>query len=306
MFGPAAGVAASALLVLALTGAPNKLPTQASTPAEAVAQLVAADSMFSANSVRSDLVSGLTAMFAADVAMPTATWLRGIQDVRMYLTRNPENATARAEWTPIRAGVSADGRHGFTYGYQTITQPSAARVLLKYVAYWVRGDDGWRVVAYKRALRPDKPVASGRRSPALPARLVAFAGEGAAKNAAAEIAEAELNFSQTAQTGLGEAFRKNAADDAAHIGGPDDAEFRFGPNDIAAGIGDNGQASSATITWRADQVIAASSGDLGVSMGTITVRIAAENGKPQQTHQRPFFTVWRRTSPNAPWRFVIE
>ncbi|MEW5918308.1 MAG: hypothetical protein AB1762_18035 [Gemmatimonadota bacterium] len=303
---PAAPMAAAAILALTLRQAPNKSATQAPTPREVVAELLAADSMFAARSARTDLVDGLTAMFAPDVAMPTATWLRGIDQVRAYLTSNPENATARAEWTPIRAGVSADGRHGFTYGYQTITRSTGARVHLKYVAYWVRGDGAWRVAAYKRAIRPDKAASTALRTPALPARLVKFAGDSAARKTAAEIAEAELSFSQSAQTGLGEAFRKNAAEDAAHIGGPDDAEFRFGPNAIAAGVGDNGTASSTTITWQADQVIAASSGDLGVSMGTITVRSAAANGKPQQTHQRPFFTVWRRSSPNAPWRFVIE
>ena len=36
------------------------------------------------------------------------------------LRANPDNAGARLEWAPIRGGISADGQHGFTFGYMTV------------------------------------------------------------------------------------------------------------------------------------------------------------------------------------------
>ena len=47
----------------------------------------------------------------------------------------------------------------------------------------------------------------------------------------------------------------------------------------------------------------ASSGDLGVSIGTIHPNHPDANG---QSNSFPFFTVWRRDGPNAPWRYIAE
>jgi hypothetical protein len=50
-------------------------------------------------------------------------------------------------------------------------------------------------------------------------------------------------------------------------------------------------------------VIVASSGDLGVTMGTIR-----QNGTPRagQPSSVPFITIWRRASPAEQWRYVAE
>ena len=50
-------------------------------------------------------------------------------------------------------------------------------------------------------------------------------------------------------------------------------------------------------------MIVASSGDLGVTIGTIVVNQPDSTG----AHQKfSFFTVWRRSSPDQPWRYVAE
>jgi hypothetical protein len=49
-------------------------------------------------------------------------------------------------------------------------------------------------------------------------------------------------------------------------------------------------------------VIVASSGDLGVSIGMIR-RNQPVTGQPTAF---PFFTIWRRATPTAPWRYIAE
>jgi hypothetical protein len=47
----------------------------------------------------------------------------------------------------------------------------------------------------------------------------------------------------------------------------------------------------------------APSGDLGVSIGYIWVKMPPKNGGGRVI---PFFTVWQRAAPAAPWRCVAE
>jgi hypothetical protein len=49
-------------------------------------------------------------------------------------------------------------------------------------------------------------------------------------------------------------------------------------------------------------VIVASSGDLGVTIGMIHPN-TPRAGQPANF---PFFTIWRRANPTAPWRYVAE
>ena len=98
-------VLAAALLLLA-----------AASPQSAVDELLAADRAFSAASAKTDLVSGLTAMFADDVVipMPPGQFVDGRTAVATALRANADNLTSRTEWTPLRGGISADGPPGFT------------------------------------------------------------------------------------------------------------------------------------------------------------------------------------------------
>jgi len=150
----------------------SSLPVQA-TPQEAVEQLLATDRAFGAAGAQTTLVPALTAMFAPDVIMQgPGGMMRGLGAATDALNANATNTTATLEWAPVRAGISADGQHGFTYGYMTMTQAGAAAVPLKYLAYWVKRDGRWRVAAYKRRARPVGDVVTTLMTSILPAQLV--------------------------------------------------------------------------------------------------------------------------------------
>jgi hypothetical protein len=174
----------------------------------------------------------------------------------------------------------------------------------KYVAYWRRTPEGWRVAAYKRALRAPGPVALGERAPAVPP---AGSRPNALESAryAAELQQVEREFSRDAQGGFAAAFRKYAAPDAAHVGGQDDASFLFGPDAISRPL-EGPPAPGVTTTWEATDAIAAASGDLGVTIGAITTVEAAAGSTGARRSDRAYFTVWRRDAPGAPWRFIVE
>jgi hypothetical protein len=62
--------------------------------------------------------------------------------------------------------------------------------------------------------------------------------------------------------------------------------------------------TGSSVSWAPDRgVIVASSGDLGVTIGTIVVNEPDSTGARQSF---PFFTVWRRAGPDQPWRYVAE
>jgi ketosteroid isomerase-like protein len=154
----------------------------AQTPQAAVDELLAADRAFSSSSADTDLVSGLTAMFADDVVIPSppGQFVEGKTAVVAMLRANADNARSRTTWTPVRGGVSADGQQGFTVGFMTLQRPDGAALHLKYLAYWVRHPDGWRVAAYKRTRAGESMPPLAPMAPALPAQLVAPSTDAAA------------------------------------------------------------------------------------------------------------------------------
>src|SRR5260221_1315060 len=160
-----------ALLIVALTlGAGG-----AATPQSAVDELLAVDRAFAAASAKTDLVAGLTAMFADDVVipMPTGQFVDGKAAVVAALRANADNLAARTDWTPVRGGISADAQHGFTFGYMTIHRGDGSDLPLKYLSYWVKQPAGWRVAAFKRSRANAAPPSRAPMPPALPERPVA-------------------------------------------------------------------------------------------------------------------------------------
>ena len=299
----ARGAALATLLLLAGACA-GRQPVPAS-PQQAADGLLAADRAFSAASARTDLASGISAMLADDVTMPLpgGGFAEGRARAAEALRAVPGNADARAEWAPIRGGVSADGRHGFTFGYMTQHRADGTRAPLRYLAYWVRGADGWRVAVYKRVRRPadDAPVAM---APALPARMVPPTTDAAAIDAhRRSLDAAERAFSDDAQRiGLGPAFARYGSADAVNMGGAADTTFVLGAESIARAVSRGVAEGTSPVTWAPERVLVASSGDLGVTIGFIRPRAPAAGGPTAS----PFFTIWRRASPDAPWRYVAE
>jgi len=278
----------------------------AATPQSVVDELLAADRAFSAASATTDLVSGLTAMFADDVVIPNPPeqFAEGKAAVVAMLRANADNARSRTEWTPVRGGVSADGQHGFTVGYMTLHRPDDTTLALKYLAYWVKRPEGWRVAAYKRSRAGEGSASHAMMAPALPAQLVTPSTDAAIIARHRETLDAaERAFSNEAQKiGLGPAFAQFGSADAVNLGGAGDAGIVVGAENIASMVSAGQPADGSTLNWAPDRVIVASSGDLGVTIGMIHPN-TPRAGQPASF---PFFTIWRRASPAAPWRYVAE
>src|SRR5437868_1326397 len=190
----------------------------AATPQAVVDELLAADRAFSAASAKTDLISGLAAMFADDVVipMPPGQFVNGKTAVVEALKTNADNLTARTDWTPVRGGISADAQHGFTFGYMTIHRADGAKLPLKYLAYWMKKPEGWRVAVYKRSRANAAPASITPVAPALPPALAAPTTDASVlAKAKASLDAAERAFSNEAQTiGIGPAFVKFGSADA--------------------------------------------------------------------------------------------
>jgi ketosteroid isomerase-like protein len=285
----------------------------AQTPEQIADELLAADRAFSAASAKTDLISGISAMFADDVAMPTPTGVvYGSQKAVDALRANLANTGAKVAWTPARAGVSGDGRHGFTAGFMTVHRADGAVQAAKYMAYWEKQRAGWRVLAYKRApaqvAAPAIPV--GR---VLPAQITAAPGNAADIERHREsLANAERSFSRDAQTmGIGAAFKLYGSPDAANFGGPDVPTFVFGNEAIGAAVGAGVPPNTSTVNWGPEKTIIAASGDFGVTIGYI-VRNTPGTDPSTSSGQggkippgQPFFTIWRKEAGSV-WRYIAE
>ena len=297
---------AALLLAAVSTAAAVAVTRGQSSPAAVVDELVAADRAASARAAGTTLVAGLTAMFTPDVIVPgpPARLYRGLDEVRAYLAGSPD-AGGRASWSPVRAGVSADGRHGFTFGFMTVTKPDGPPSLLKYMAYWVKGPDGWRVAGYKRARRPEGPPDTAMMPPHVPAALVAPVTDAARlEQQRASLVAAERAFSDESQrTGLGPAFAKYGWPTAVNMGGASSASYVVGADAIGRLIGEGSPQPTSPVEWSTDVAIVASSGDLGISFGFIRPHATPPAGAPSGV---PFFTIWARPSPDAPWRYIAE
>jgi ketosteroid isomerase-like protein len=275
----------------------------AASPAAAVEELLAADRSFATAGAKTNLIDGIAAMLDEQVIMPSGpNLLRGKAQLLDSLRANPANATAKAEWTPVRGGVSADGQQGFTFGYMTVSDTGKPPRFSKYLAYWVKRPEGWRVAAYKRVGRPAGEVSLAALPPAVPVKLVTPAAANAAYKAS--LIQAEGAFSDLAQRiGVGPAFQKNGSADAMNIGaGP---AFTMGAEEIGRQIGQQlgGAGTESPIIWSANDALVSSSGDLGVTFGMIRLKAPPPEGQPSAV---AFFTVWRRESPSDTWRYVAE
>ncbi len=297
------------MLSAALTGQPVPAAVETRQQPRAVAdELLAADVAASAASAKTTVVPGLTAMFAPDVIMqsPAVGFARGVAAAVEALKANPDNLTGTVDWTPVRAGVSADGLHGFTFGFMTLRRPDGSTVPIKYLAYWLKRDGRWQVAAYKRRLRSAGPVNLAVMLPSMPERIVPASADPAGRASFVQsLTAVEKAFSDEAQQiGLGAAFAKYGAADAMNMGGPDEAGFVIGSDAIGKAIGAGLPANSSPVSWSAESVIVASSGDFGVTFGFIRQNTSA--GTSPAPAPVPFFTIWRRANAAAPWRYIAE
>jgi hypothetical protein len=300
---------ATALLVAACASMPVGTPgLRGQSPQAAMDELLATDRAYSAASASSDLVSGISAMFASDVAMaiPGGKFSAGADEAIATLRAVADNARSHAEWVPVRGGISADGLQGYTWGYMTIVKPDNTTTPAKYLSYWVKRPEGWRVVAYRRRLRPAGDVSLAPVAPSLPERMLAPTTDaGLIASYRASLDATERAFSDNAKVvGLGVAFARYGRPDAVNMGGQNDAAFVVGAEAIGYTVSGGKPEEPSTLVWAPDRVIVASSGDLGVTIGLI--RETAPRPDPNASTIFPFFTVWQRASPADAWRYVAE
>ena len=269
---------------------------------KAVDALLTVDREHAQRAQRTNVVDALGGMFADDVVLSAyGAFHSGRDSALSRLRAVPENLTARLEWSPIRGGISGDGEHGFTYGFMTLVRADSTRVPQKYLAYWVRKSNGWKVAVYRRVPRLEGRVSTAMREPSLPETTVAIARDASVVTKhAKELGDAERDFSTLAgKIGLGPSFTQNAAPDAMNMGGGQAADFLFGPEAIGAGVG-AGESGPSSLTWGPDTVLVASSGDLGVTIGHINAPAQGD----QPARRFPFFTVWKKVG--GVWKFVAE
>jgi hypothetical protein len=279
-------------------------PACAQDARAAVEQLLAADRAFSAGAAGApSAADAIAAMFDAEIVTPVpGTGLAVGRDAAVAALRGlPALREGSASWVPVRGGISADRSHGFTYGFLTLTGGDPARRERKYLAYWIRRPEGWRVAAYRQIVRAPGEVSTALLPPSLPG-FAARPARNAARIAAhrSSLHAAERAFSNRAQqVGLRGAFREYGREDAMNMYAG--AGFAVGLDAIVANF--PADETTSPVAWAAERSFIGSSGDLGVSSGTIRTNRPGADGRPETY---PFFTIWRRDSLAAPWRYVAE
>ena len=277
-------------------------PAAAMDQKVALDELLAADRAFAAASARSEPIPGITAMLDDEVAMPLPGKgiVSGKATVTEALKASPAFQAGNVTWGPVRGGISADGTQGFTYGFLSVGSGDPAKRNRKYLSYWVKRGDRWRVVAYRQIPREPGDVSTDMFAPALPGFTPK--GKQNPRNAAsnhASLAAAEKAFSDRAQiVGLKKAFGEFGRKDAMNM--YSGAGFAYGLDAVVAGFKEEGLAK---IHWSTEKSYVALSGDLGVSIGMIRPNSPPKAGEPDGF---PFFTVWKRDTPDSPWRYIAE
>lgn len=262
-------------------------------------ELLAADRAFAAAAAHKAASASLTAMFDADIVFTTerGKLFRGSTAAIDAIASEPAMTHAQLSWQPVRGGVSADGLHGFSYGFMSAVAPDGQAQPFKYLAYWVKRPEGWRVTGYKYARRPAGEVPAQPLEPIQPKRAARFDPAGS-DHYAPGLAAAEKGFSDDAQTiGLAAAFARHGGPESMNLGR--EPGFILGSHNIARKLF-GAPTPGSPIEWSSDGVLVASSGDLGLSWGHIRLKNAA----PQRS--AAFFTIWHRESPDEPWRYIAE
>lgn len=257
--------------------------------------LLEADRAWSALAQGKSVVDGLSEMFdrqAVLVTGGTADLVRGPAAIRAKLAERPGNDSAGVEWSPVGGGISADGSQGFTYGALTVRPKDGAAIPQKYLSYWVKRPEGWRVFAYKRiGRRQAGPLTAAPPVLGRPGRR--------GDNAAATLKAAEKAFSDEAQRiGLRAAFQKWGRPDSVNIGAAE--TIAIGAQAIGEGVA--GPEPGSPVSWAADEVLVAASGDMGLSYGVLHFKTPP----PGQPSTIPFMTIWARPRAGDPWRYVAE
>jgi len=314
---PAAFLVAGAVALVACSGprrdaadtSPRALLSSAgeATSAQTALDVLRADREFARRASGVSFPLSLREGFLPGVMMPAPPTriVVGVDSVLAAFAKSPD-AGGRMTWAPVRAGVSGDGTHAYTAGVGTVRRADGTRSQFKYLSYWVRSNDTWRVAAWRRRpIDTNVVLDSTMLTPLLPRRAVKSADAAGITAHARSLMAAEQGFSDLAQRiGVGAAFAEMGDAEAVNLGPPTLGGFVLGPRAIAVSVSGNQPLTApSAIVWKADTVLVAPSGDLGITFGVVRPKQApADNPNAGSS----FFTIWRRASPDAPWRYVAE
>ena len=255
--------------------------------------LRAAEHALSAASDSRGLQAALVPLMAdsAYVLVPGAVLAQGRDAASAALASGPF-AGVRMRWEPIRADVSMDGRSGYSYGGGTRTTADGTTTHARYVAFWRREGDAWKVAAFHFNANP-QPVTPPPAGffPEPPATGSAPAGVDVAA-ALEQIMQADRDFAALSmRENAGVAFGAFAAPDGAMLGG------EYGPEAIRTAFSGGG----GTLEWGPVGGGMAASGDLGYTVGTAVRR--GDDGRP--AGYTKYITIWRR-QPDGRWLWIVD
>jgi ketosteroid isomerase-like protein len=253
---------------------------------------------------RLGFANGLASTFTGDVVylrggLPI---VRGRAAAQAIVAAESLGANTAVRWQPVRAEASADGRSGYSYGYTIYSAGGTAAPSIhldRYIAFWRRDDGGWRIAGYAETYgAPPPPLTLPREAMFAVLRDEPMAPSHGALEA---IRSADSEFSNTAtRIGTGKAFGQFAAENAQVFSTP--GEFITGPAAISEAFGPTGGKSM--LVWHPVTGEAATSGDLGFTVGNAVLTGQREDGAPIIRYSK-YFTVWKRQRDGS-WRYVVD
>ena len=214
----------------------------------------------------------------------------------------PERSTL--QWRPLGGGVSRDGSGAYTYGITTVATPNGEGPPTiradRYIAFWRRGGDGsWRVIAYADVGGPSLSATASVPSAELPPTITLPRGRRA--DAVREVRQADSAFALAADLqGTGVAFAQYVAPQGVVFSG---SEIVIGTDAVRA-LFDEQQRAGGTLNWRPVYADAASSGDLGFTVGEYVFTGRGATGTVVQRFGK-YLTIWKKQS-DGEWRFVVD
>ena len=270
---------------------------------EAHDELIHADLARADSVTRLGLSSGLASNFADDVVylrggLPA---IRGRTAARAVVAAESIGTNAAVRWQPVRAEASADGGSGFSYGYAIYSTPATPAPSLRidrYIAFWRRESQGWRIVGYAETY--GTPPVAMTLPPAAASAALKDEPMSETEGALDAMRNADVDFSRDASArGTGIAFGNYAADDAQIFS--EAGEFITGPQEITHSFG---RPTKTGLVWHPVFGRVSSAGDLGFTVGYAVLTDATGAASPVRRNYK-YLTVWRKQR-DGRWRYVVD
>ncbi len=153
-------LAATLLVCLALM--PTIAAAQTAAPLAATSELLAADRNFSRLSMTRGRAHAFLAMATSNARLFGADGAAPVQGRAQAFRALGRRVSGRMGWEPLTAGVSPDGRMGWTDGNWQVTRGATLVQSGHYLTVWVKDRrNAWKVQASMNSAAP--PSASARR-----------------------------------------------------------------------------------------------------------------------------------------------